>query len=164
MLVSQHHKRTTTTHTLCNFLPYMSMNPNMSTVDGYTVNSWHVCTFWKSSVMLTAIRSTVDMFFKRLKIKVCKCWWLSHQQMTTFKVVNCWRLSHQQLTCLNFHILNPLKLKHVNCWRLSRRQLTCLKDVICWRLSHQQLLTFIFQSLKKHERFLKLQTCRLLTV
>ena len=37
-------------YTLCNFLPYMSMNPN-------------------SSVILTAIRSTVDIFFKRLKNK-----------------------------------------------------------------------------------------------
>ena len=28
-----------------------------------TVIIWHVCTFWKSSAMLTAVRSSYDMFF-----------------------------------------------------------------------------------------------------
>ena len=88
-------------YALCNFLPYMSMNPNMSTVDGYTVNSWHVCTFRKSSVMLTAIRSTFDMFFKRLKNKSMQ-------------------LLMAEPSTLAYFYFHSFK-KHVNCWRYSRQ-------------------------------------------
>ena len=57
--------------TLCTFLPYKSIKAKMAYVDGWSVNIWHVCNFWKRTVMLTAEPSTYDMFlFRFLKIKI----------------------------------------------------------------------------------------------
>ena len=38
------------TNTLCNFLPYSSINQNMSYVDGSAVNIWHVYIFQKERI------------------------------------------------------------------------------------------------------------------
>lgn len=133
------------------------MNPSMLTVDGFTVNSWHVFTFRKSSVMLMAIQSTVQLtfFLRDGKIRIGNCWWLSRHKLYLLNMstvdgsaINSWHvLLSKNSKCENSKIGNS--------WWLSSQRMTSLKVVICWRLNHQNLHTFIFSILK---------TCQLLTL
>ena len=107
-------------------LPYSSFKANMSCVDGWAVNIWHVCNFEKERLCWRLSHQHVTCFcFKIFSFhKLVVCWWLSRQHMTSLKGVICWQLSHQHMTILYFHILKFKYFETKTCHMLTAQPST----------------------------------------